>query len=342
MSLRAAALAAALVTLAPATAQAVAFRDRVSRTPSARAPRAHAAQAASTIAVPTRDGYAIQVGFTAAAGVQPQLAQSYVAYLDALPHATELRKLSLLVAQPGEVGTLCGGGADVLACYGANDAQMILPSSGLQATTPDGAYSTAYELAHEYGHHIAANRDNAPFSALDYGPKYWASYERVCGRTIGRLLAPGDEGRSYLQNPGESWAETYARLTFPDQPWTFTRLLEPDAAALAAARRDVLRPWTGPQVKTFTMPARRASERFRVTLTLDGALKARVTGRSGSKVGVAVTSGAQRVGASRTNRSSSTYALGYGCRDRQAETLTFAVRRRAGSGPVTLRVTYAG
>jgi hypothetical protein len=346
MPLASAALTVALASFAPATAPAPAvapaFRDHVSRSPAARRLRAHAAQAAQTIGVRTKEGYVVRVSFTAAAGVQIPLAQAYVGFLDALPHGPELARLRMLIAQPSEVGTLCGGGEDVLACYGADDSQMIVPSTGLDATTADGSYSTAYELTHEYGHHIAANRSDAPFDALDYGPKYWSSYELVCGRTIDRKLAPGNETTNYLQNPGEAWAETYARLAYPGQPWTFTSLLRPDAGALAAARRDVLDPWTGPRVRTFRMPASRTAERFRVALHLDGALKAKVTGRAGSRVGVAVSSGAQSVGSSRAAGSTGTWSLRYGCRDRAQETLSFRVRRSAGRGPVTLRVTYPG
>ena len=111
-----------------------------------------------------------------------------------------------------------------LACYGANDKTMILP--GDQPAGSD--VSVNYVIAHEYGHHIAANRSNAPLAALDFGPKRWSSYELVCKNTIDGRLAPGDEGTNYLSNPGEAWAEAYARLVFPAEAWRFTPLLQAD------------------------------------------------------------------------------------------------------------------
>ncbi|MEZ5121039.1 MAG: hypothetical protein R2736_05605 [Solirubrobacterales bacterium] len=264
MFVRLAAVVAVFAVAIPGVAQATpgALRDRVVDAGAVNRLQARAAQAGDTLAIPTKEGYSVSVAFSSSVPVDAELASSYVGFLDGLPHGTELRRLDIVIADASEVATLCGGDESdgILACYG--NQQMVVPSTGLQTTTTDGAYTTAYVLTHEYGHHIAANRDNQGFSAIDYGPKYWASYELVCSHTIEHRLAPGDEGQSYLRNPGEAWAEVYARLTFPDQPWTFTSLLRPDAAALDAARRDVLTPWTRNVSKTFVMPAgrlRRAS-----------------------------------------------------------------------------------
>ena len=43
--------------------------------------------------------------------------------------------------------------------------------------------STEGIIAHEYGHHVAASRNNAPWDAVDYGTKRWATYMQVCART---------------------------------------------------------------------------------------------------------------------------------------------------------------
>jgi hypothetical protein len=346
LSAAAAALAAILAAAVPAVAHAApaGLPDHVVDAAAVHRLQARAAQAGDTLAVPTKEGYSVSVAFSAGVPVDPQLAGTYVAFLDGLPHGTELRKLNILIADTSEVASLCGGDESdgILACYGARGQQMIVPSSGLDTTTEDGGYSTAYVLTHEYGHHIAANRDNQGFAAIDYGPKYWASAEMVCDRTLGRKLAPGDEAGSYLRNPGEAWAEVYARLTFPDQPWTFTRLLRPDLAALDAARRDVLTPWSGNASKTFVMPAGRRTQSFDVPLTLDGRLSAVVRGRSGSDVKVAVTSGRQKVGHSDGRGGRNVWRLRSGCRERPTETLTFTVSRTAGRGPVTLLVSYPG
>ena len=117
---------------------------------------------------------------------------------------------------------------------------MIVPDA--QAAGSD--VSVDYVIAHEYGHHIAAHRSNAPLDALDFGPKRWSSYELVCSNTLDGKLAPGDEGVNYLSNPGEAWAEAYARLIYPTEAWRFTSLLKPTAGSLLAAQADVAQPWT--------------------------------------------------------------------------------------------------
>ena len=345
---RIATLTALLGAVAPAAAQAAPFTDRVVRATPAATPVARAAQATST-AVPIADGRAVRVAFTAMVGHQPALAQSYVAFLDSLPHGPELGRLRMTIAHPREMARLCGGrdGEGILACYGAVRQEMVVPSSGLDATTQDGAYTVRYVLTHEYGHHIAANRANAEFrgGALDHGPKYWASYQLVCNQAVQRRLFPGDQARRYRSNPGEGWAEVYARLTFPEQPWAFSPLLAPDAGALEAARRDVLEPWTRNSVRTFTMAPGRTVESFELPLTLDGALKATITGPPGSEVGIRVRSGSQTVRSETRNRKGprDVWRIGAGCREEPTETLTFtAVRRGGADGPVTLRVSYPG
>jgi hypothetical protein len=345
MLVRLAAVAATLVAVLPAAAQAApTVGDRTVDTGAAHRIQARAAQAGDKLAIPTKEGYSVSVAFSSGVTVDPELARSYVGFLDGLPHGSELRRLHILIADPSDVADLCGGDESdgILACYGSRGQQMIVPSTGLATTTEDGGYTTAYVLTHEYGHHIADNRDNQGFAAIDYGPKYWASLEMVCDRTIGRKLAPGDEAGSYLRNPGEAWAEVYARLTFPDQPWTFTRLLRPDVAALDAARRDVLTPWTGNASKTFLMSASRRTQSFDLPITLDGRLSAIVRGRSGSNVKVAVTSGPQKVGHSDGRGGRNVWRLRSGCRERPTETLTFKVTRTSGAGPVTLLVSYPG
>ena len=47
---------------------------------------------------------------------------------------------------------------------------------------------------HEYGHHVAANSNNAPWRAIDWGTKRWASMVGVCSRVQSGMAFPGDEG----------------------------------------------------------------------------------------------------------------------------------------------------
>jgi len=240
----------------------------------------------------------------------------------------------------------CGGssGDGILACYDSSTETMVVPGEEISPST--GGVTTAYVIAHEYGHHVAANRSNAPFSSMAFGPKRWASRELVCLKTDQSLLWPGDEGSHYAANPGESWAETYARLTFPAQPWTFTSLLKPDAAALAAARADVETPWTARTVKTFrgTFSAagkvrRRASK---VTLTLDGAFSVRLRGPAKAQYDLAIDTddGTHEKTTARGAQDAVSYQAA--CRGKQRERVTVTVVRRSGSGPYALTVRYAG
>ena len=73
---------------------------------------------------------------------------------------------------------------------------------------------------------------------------------------------------NYLANPGEAWAEAYARLVFPNEAWRFTSLLRPTQGSLLAAMADVAQPWTKRSVATFTGTGTKS---FRLPLTLDGA-----------------------------------------------------------------------
>ena len=83
-----------------------------------------------------------------------------------------------------------------------------MDTPGGQIAAESGGATTSYVVAHEYGHHIAANCSDAPFPAIAYGPKYRASEELVCARTLAGRLAPGDEGSRYGSNPAEACAET--------------------------------------------------------------------------------------------------------------------------------------
>ena len=57
--------------------------------------QARAAQNDQTLAIPTKEGYSVSVSFSTGVPVNQELAQSYVAFLDALPHGPELGKLSM-------------------------------------------------------------------------------------------------------------------------------------------------------------------------------------------------------------------------------------------------------
>jgi hypothetical protein len=316
------------------------FKDRVF---SSAKPTAHVA-AADFHTYPTKAGSAVNVAISDGYGGQlsQTVAQSYVDFLDSLDHGPELAKLFIVIAPPSEVLSSCGGQDGTLACYNSATSTMVVP--GEQSSSSSGV-TTSYVIAHEYGHHIAANRSNAPFNAFAFGPKYWASYERVCDGALNDKLAPGDEGMFYASNPGEGWAETYAQLKYPDVGWQFTSLLKPDEGAFAAARRDVLTPWSSRVTKVFKGSFARTgsnSRRFGFNLTLDGALSVRLTGPGKTNYNLVLTSDAG--GRGTTTRAGSRDSLSYDaiCRQAATERLTVAVKRVKGSGPFTVRVQYPG
>jgi hypothetical protein len=311
-------------------------------------PAAAAAQTTNAIDVPIADGTAVHVEFSdAAGGLNPELAAAYVGFLDSIPHGAELSRLRLRVASPEQIAGLCGGleGQGILACYEGRQNRMNVPNVGLDATTRNGAFSLRYVLTHEYGHHIANHRSNAGFrgGSLDWGPKRWASAALVCEGVRRRQLVPGDEGRRYRDNPGENWAEAYARLTFPDQPWTFSARLAPDPATLDAARRDVVEPWTANATARFALPAGARTRRFAVPMSLDGGVRIAVRGPRRSEVGVRATLGGRSLGASRRKGRRDRLARSPVCRRAAVEELAItAVRTGNRRGLVSVTVSYPG
>ena len=324
-----------LVDVAPLTTR---FHDRVIEGHAA--VRAHAASAPRAYATP--DGTSVSVSFGDGYTENQQVAQSYVDFLGSLPHGRELSSLKLLLVPPTQVVSACGGGDGVLACYDASDSQMIVPGEQIES---QAGVSTAYVIAHEYGHHIASNRPNPPFATLDFGPKYWSSYEKVCDGVLSGRLVPGSEGRFYTANPGESWAEVYARLTYPQERWRFTSLLQPDAGALDAARRDVLDPWTVAKTRTFRgnfTGANGTTRSFTFPLTLDGGLRIKLHGPSTARYDLAVSSLGQSRGKTTGHAARDVLSWNAACRQRRNETVTVTVVRRGGTGPFSVDVTYAG
>ncbi len=144
-----------------------------------------------------------------------------------------------------EVQQLCG--ARALGCYFRNE--MI----SLGETLIEGGTTAEEVVRHEYGHHIAAHRVNTPWRALDWGPKNWSSAAGVCARVSRGEAFPGNEGRNYSLNPGEAWAETYRlmderKVGITTATWEIiSQSFFPSDAALVAAERDVLTPWTAGQ-----------------------------------------------------------------------------------------------
>jgi len=173
--------------------------------------------------------------------VEPQRIADFVG---TLLHGDEVSLLTVQLDTEYELGFDCGFGAE--ACYYAGEDKIVI---GGYPEVDHSGDPLEYVLAHEYGHHVAAHRKlPSPFgAAVDWGTERWASLEHVCqGRRSGRLF-PGDEGSHYYEDPGEAFAESFARYRFPLAPvrWQWTAALRPTAAAFRAIREDTLTPWRG-------------------------------------------------------------------------------------------------
>jgi hypothetical protein len=207
--------------------------------------------------------------------------QSVANVLGGLLHGAEMNTLSVYLATPEELAGTCGPGA--LACYAPAIGMMII--SGVDGSSY--GVPRDYTIAHEYGHHIANNRLNTPWRALDNGAKRWATYEGVCQGVRRHQLHPGDEDEHYWDNPGEGFAEATARLNFPgvQVPWGYNSLLRPNQTALAKLASDIVSPWTGPTSLTWhgsLWPQRPNPAQRRFSTPLDGEVRITLSGPEGS------------------------------------------------------------
>jgi hypothetical protein len=196
----------------------------------------------------------------------PAVRQSWTGFFQFLPHGAELTRLTVYFAPLWEVQQICGAGA--LACYSGAAQAMVVPGDRRQVNMDQA-------IAHEYGHHIAANRKNDPWPALEYGAKRWASYANVCQRVQSGSAAPGDEGVNYQVNPGEAFAETYRFMVGsrasgsttwnspPAGPF-LTPSFPNDSAAYAAVFADATTPWSGPTAGDWSGRLERPMVKVRV------------------------------------------------------------------------------
>ncbi len=245
----------------------------VQAVPAARLARALPSIRGGPVTASTGEVVDVRVSDALPATTTPEL---WAEFLVGLVHGPELSRLVAYVVTFDEMQDVCGSRA--LGCYSAN--QMIVPGEVVSdGTTPEEI------IRHEYGHHVAFNRVNTPWAAVDWGPKYWASSANVCARVARREAYPGDQGSNYASNPGEAWAETYRLMdertdgittgTWPIIAPSFY----PTDAALAAAERDVLQPWNG---STTTVQSRQFTKRAKVwwiplATPLDGELRIAAT-----------------------------------------------------------------
>jgi hypothetical protein len=200
------------------------------------------------------------------------IGQHWADFFAALPHGSELPLLKAYIAPLQEVQAICGGSA--VGCYG--DDQLVLTNETALGFAPE-------EVArHEYGHHIALNRSNAPWPAFDWGPKRWATAAGICQRVRWNDAYPGDESLLYRLNPGEAFAEAYrvlvdTRLGDAHPAWPLVDAsFYPDQAALDAIEQDIVLPWTTPAAYRFHVG--RQLWEHRLTTPLDGTLTVHLSG----------------------------------------------------------------
>lgn len=241
----------------------------------------------------TASGVTFRLYATESYPVDPGWLQRWAEWVDVhLYHGSELGTLTIVFAKPAEVERMCGERA--LGCYSSASSTIVTPGED-----PGGGRDMETVLAHEYGHHVAANRVNPPWSASAYGPKRWATYKHVCQRVAEGRAFPGDEGANYSANPGEAWAQTYATAvqtlqSWPDAswpsvgPWTYDIVFFPDQQSLVLAREDATTPWTASATRTRTWTGRFTSGRRTVTkrlaATYDGTLSATVVKPFGGRL----------------------------------------------------------
>jgi hypothetical protein len=194
-------------------------------------------------------GETVNVYLSDAFPQDPATRATWVDFFAWLQHGSELSSLTVYVALLSEVQQFCG--AEAGGCYSPARNILVIPGD----LDPGVNFDIA---AHEYGHHIAANRRNDPWDANGYGPKRWATYVGVCARASAGTAFPGDEGTHYTLNTGEAFAEAYralqeARGVYPwaGLPLVVDASFTPNAGSESAALADVQQPWNGPTATTW-------------------------------------------------------------------------------------------
>jgi hypothetical protein len=254
--------------------------------------------------------------------------QRWVAFFGSIPHGAELSLATAYVAPVDEVAEVCSND-HALGCYGGQ--KLVFAGETVDGIDP------ATVAAHEYGHHIAANRSNAPWLAVDWGTKRWATQMSICQRTAAGTAFPGDEGLNYSLNPGEAFAESYRVLVEGGDSWPIVDdSFRPDADALAAVRQDVLEPWRGPTTKTIKVkfPPGRRTWATTITVALDGDVAVRAGGPVEPSL---VSADGSRVLAHASWTSNGGKAVSY--RDCGARSLRIRVRRDGPGTSFSLKIT---
>ena len=240
----------------------------------------------------TSTGETVNVLVSDAFAVDAVTPEAWAEFLAKLVHGSELAQLTTYIAPLSEIRAVCGLGA--LGCYSRNR------SLAIGEVLPDG--TTPEEVVrHEYGHHIALYRSNSPWRAIDWGPKHWASSAGICAREARDEVFPGDERDRYHLNPGEAWAEAYRLMDerkagITTGGWqVVSPSFYPSEAALQAAERDVVQPWTAGKQTAFRRSVAKGKTWWvPLSTPLDGSYAVTVRLPRGGLHEVALTAGNRR------------------------------------------------
>lgn len=277
-------------------------------------------------------GMMIKIAISPSYAADAAEAQSWADFLASLPQSGDAASMQVYFAPLREMQRACGNDAD--ACYDPNDSLLIL----LGETAPDGA-SIEEVAAHEFGHHIANHRSNAPWSADSWGPKRWATKLGVCQGVRGETMFPDDQGDNYDRNPSEGWAETY-RVSAGQNPtdWSIVSdIFRPDAATQKIALLDATDPWPGASVSTTSgklLKGRAKTTKLRISVPQDGRVTVRLNSSKGLNADLDLydSGGRSRIGSSHL-RGTSDSVTGTLCGQR---TVLARVTRASGSGSFKL------
>ena len=237
--------------------------------------------------ITTSTGETVDVRVSDALPLETSTPEGWAEFLSKLTHGPEIASLTTYIVSFDEVQQICGSRA--LGCYGQDE--LVAPGEVAADITPEEV------VRHEYGHHIAANRSNAPWTAVEWGPKRWASAANVCARVSRREAYPGDQGSNYARNPGEAWAETYRlmderKVGITTATWQIVApSFFPNDVALKAAELDVVQPWTAQRTTVSTRVfGKRTAQVWLIPLAaqLDGDLRISATMPSGGTHEVAL------------------------------------------------------
>jgi hypothetical protein len=291
-----AALVGAALSAGPETVTPATYGYRLAADANAPLRAARLAQAALTFRggpITTSTGETVDVRVSETLPLETTTPEGWAEFLAKLTHGTELTRLTTFIVAPDEVQQICGSGA--AGCYGEN--RMVAPGEALGDIGPEEI------VRHEYGHHIAFNRVNDPWAAIDWGPKRWATAANVCAKVSRSEAFPGDQGSNYMRNPGEAWAETYRlleerRAGITTSTWPIVaQSFFPSEAALQAAQQDVVSPWTRLRTALSTRVfGKRTPKLWWIPLAtpLDGDLKISATVPNGGTYDVALVAGDRR------------------------------------------------